>query len=61
MTTEFQAAYRLANKVLEDAGRDPDDDLAVLARQFLRAIEREDALRAVAGLGGTSRAHPARS
>lgn len=36
---EFTYAVRLANKVLERPSGDPDDDLAVLSRQFLRAIE----------------------
>lgn len=44
--SEFQEAYRLANKVLEDAYRDPDSGLSMLARQFLRSVERENALRA---------------
>lgn len=37
--SEKDFAVRLANKVLDDASRDPDDDLSVLARQFLRALE----------------------
>lgn len=37
--TERQHALRLAKKVLETPYRDPDDDLSVLSRQFLRAIE----------------------
>jgi hypothetical protein len=40
--TEFEFAVRLANKVLDRPYGDPDDDLAVLARQFLRAVERLD-------------------
>ena len=36
---ETEHAVRLANKVLDDPTRDPDDDLATLARQFLRARE----------------------
>lgn len=37
--TEKQFSIRLANQVLDTPGRDPDDDLSTLARQFLRAIE----------------------
>lgn len=37
---EMQRAITLADKVLDRQGADPDDDLAVLARQFLRAMER---------------------
>ena len=33
------AAIVLANKILDRVNADPDDDLAILARQFLRAIE----------------------
>lgn len=36
---ERDDAIRLANKVLDDAGRDPDDDLSMLSRQFLRSLE----------------------
>lgn len=38
--TEYEQAIALANKVLDRVNADPDDDLAVLARQFLRAVER---------------------
>jgi hypothetical protein len=38
--TEKDEAILLANKVLDRPSGDPDDDLAVLARQFLRALER---------------------
>lgn len=37
--SERDFAIRLANTVLDNASRDPDDDLSVLARQFLRALE----------------------
>lgn len=38
--TEHQHAVLLANKILDRPGSaDPDDDLAVLSRSFLRAIE----------------------
>jgi hypothetical protein len=38
--TEKNEAILLANKILDRVRGDPDDDLAVLARQFLRALER---------------------
>jgi hypothetical protein len=38
--TETEQAVILANKILDRVNADPDDDLAVLARQFLRALER---------------------
>lgn len=38
---EFDHAIKLAHKVLDRPSGDPDDDLAVLARQFLRSVERE--------------------
>ena len=37
---EKQRAIVIANAVLDRPNADPDDDLAVLARQFLRALER---------------------
>ncbi len=37
---EKQQAIALAHRVLDRVGAGPDDDLAVLARQLLRAIER---------------------
>ena len=40
MSAERDVAIALANRVLDRPGADPDDDLAVLARQFLRALER---------------------
>lgn len=39
-TSEIQEAIKLANKVLETPNRDPDDDLSIMSRQFLRALER---------------------
>lgn len=33
-------AVLLADRILDDPNRDPDGDMAVLARQFLRALER---------------------
>jgi hypothetical protein len=42
--SEFEAAVKLANKIRDRPGcADPDDDLAVLSRQFLRAVDRENA------------------
>jgi hypothetical protein len=44
LPSECAHAIKLANAVLDgcDQGKhDPDGDLAVLARQFLRALERE--------------------
>lgn len=38
--TETEFAHRLANKVLDRVNADPDDDIAILARQFLRSQER---------------------
>ena len=38
--TEKKHAIELANRVLDRPWGDPDDDLAVLARQLLRALER---------------------
>jgi hypothetical protein len=40
MSNEFAYAVVLANRILDRPSGDPDDDLAVLARQFLRASER---------------------
>jgi hypothetical protein len=37
---ELDEAIILANKVLARTSADPDDDLAMLARQFLRSRER---------------------
>lgn len=38
--TEKDEAIKVANRILDRIGADPDDELAVLARQFLRALER---------------------
>jgi hypothetical protein len=38
---EFDMALKLANDILDRVRDDPDGDLAVLARQFLRSVERE--------------------
>ena len=37
--TEFEETILLANKILDRPSADPDDDLAMLSRQFLRALE----------------------
>lgn len=48
--TEFEETVALANKVLDRPSADPDDDLAMLSRQFLRQVERLDhARKAVIG------------
>lgn len=44
MNNELEDAIILANKVLDDYRLDPDGDLCILARQFLRALEREENL-----------------
>ena len=46
VSDELTHAVNLANKVLDRISADPDDDLATLARQFLRAQERLTRLRA---------------
>jgi hypothetical protein len=43
--TEKEETVILANKVLDRISADPDDDLAMLARQFLRAREEVERLR----------------
>ena len=40
--SEKDQAIRLANYILERPNGDPDDDLAVLSRQFLRALEHQE-------------------
>lgn len=39
--TEYEKAIKLANQLLDEPYADPDDDLRLLARQFLRATEEE--------------------
>lgn len=51
---EFEEAVAIANKVLDRVGADPDDDIAILARQFLRAAERP----ALPWDAGTNRCYP---
>lgn len=41
--TEAEQAIRLAHIVLDRRNADPDDDFAILARQLLRALDRESA------------------
>jgi hypothetical protein len=36
---ELEHALRIANRVLDEPYRDPDDDISVLARQLTRAID----------------------
>jgi hypothetical protein len=43
--TEYEETIQLANRVLERPSGDPDDDLAMLSRQFLRKVESERAGR----------------
>lgn len=38
--TELDEALTLAHRILDRRGADPDDDLAVLARQLTRQVER---------------------
>jgi len=49
---EFAEARLLANRVLDEPGRDPDDDLSTLARQLLRRDDHVEhfvkALRSIA-------------
>lgn len=44
--TEYDEAVLLANRVLDRPNADPDDDLAMLSRQFLRQAEAVERLRA---------------
>lgn len=39
-STEFAEAYAIAQRVLDRPGADPDDDVAILARQLVRLTER---------------------
>lgn len=43
--TEYEMAIKLADWILDRPYADPDDDLALLSRQFLRCVEREESLR----------------
>lgn len=47
--SEREDAIRLANAVLDKPHIDPDGDVCMLARQFLREIERGDKAREVCG------------
>ena len=40
--TEYEETVQMANRILERPYADPDDDLAMLSRQFLRAVERAE-------------------
>jgi hypothetical protein len=46
--TEEEDAIILANKILDRINADPDDDLAMLARQFLRASARAEYWKSLA-------------
>ena len=37
--TEYEETVRLAGRILNRPNADPDDDLAMLSRQFLRQVE----------------------
>lgn len=41
--TEYEETVLLADRILDRVNADPDDDLAKLARQFRRAVEKSDA------------------
>jgi hypothetical protein len=43
---EFDEAIKLAQHVLDRPMADPDDDIAILARQFLRTVEASAYYRA---------------
>jgi len=40
--SEFDRAVKFVNEVLDRPSGDPDDNVAVLARQFLRAVDRDN-------------------
>ena len=49
--TEYEETIKLANRILERPNADPDDDLAMLSRQFLRQVEAaERCKKALAGM-----------
>jgi hypothetical protein len=37
--SELERAIRIADRALDRVGADPDDDLAILARQLLRLLD----------------------
>lgn len=41
---EFAQALKLANRILDDASRDPDSDISMLSRQLLRRVENVETL-----------------
>lgn len=43
--TERDDAIKLANRILDKPNIDPDGDICLLARQFLREVEQLDYLR----------------
>ncbi len=40
--SEFEQAIKLAFIILDERHVDPDSDICILARQFLRLIERKE-------------------
>jgi hypothetical protein len=46
---EIEETFILANKILDNASLDPDSDISMLSRQFLRALERERKLIGMIG------------
>lgn len=50
---EREYAIKLANAVLDQPGRDPDDDVSVLARQLLRAVDELQQLAAARAVQAT--------
>lgn len=44
MSKEREEAIALANRVLDKPYIDPDSDICLLARQFLRALEAQESL-----------------
>ena len=55
---EKESSVILANKILERPNADPDDDLAVLARQLLRREERLQLISDIAEGSGTVNSLP---
>lgn len=47
MADEYEQAKRIANRFLDKPYADPDGDEAVLARQFLRLVEKQEAVEKI--------------
>ena len=47
--TEYEETLILAHRILDRSSADPDDELAMLSRQFLRAVERVELLEKALG------------